>query len=418
MKKVFTIMRWEYLERARSRIFLVSLVLMPVLMLSIGILPGLLAGRELARLKVIGVADMTGQLARSVAEHLESLRNDSGEPLYVVRLLAQEPPGDIAALRSEADSLVYAGDLEGYCLLEGRAGGGYLAEYRSLSAGDFLISERLREFLKGVTVEDTLSRLGLDPSVLAWLDASAEVSLVKLSGNGGEERYDEEGFIRIFFSAYVYLMMLFFMIVSSGQLLVRSVIEEKSNRIVEVLVSSCTPTELMAGKILGLSGLGLTQMLVWGTIAFLISYSLSFDLFRGTEMFLLLIYFVLGYLLYAGIFIAFGSPVTTEHEAQQVTGYLTMILVIPLVLTVPAMQNPTAQWIQVLTYIPLLTPTMMGLRLTLGNPPAMEIAVTIVILLLSIYLTMVVAGRIFRVAILATGKRPGMREIVSWIRGT
>ncbi len=102
--------------------------------------------------------------------------------------------------------------------------------------------------------------LGLDPAVLRELDVHLDVHMVKVASGGERE---DGGFEKVFFSAYVFMMMLFLLIITSGQMLVRSVIEEKSNRIVEVLVSSCSPTELMAGKVLGLSALGLTQMAFW-----------------------------------------------------------------------------------------------------------------------------------------------------------
>jgi ABC-2 type transport system permease protein len=128
------------------------------------------------------------------------------------------------------------------------------------------------------------------------------------------------------------------------------------------------------------------------------------------------VYFILGYLLYAAIFIAAGSPLTTEQEAQQVTSYLMLILVLPIMLAIPAMQTPDALWLRVLTYVPLLTPTMMALRIPIQTPPAWEIGLTVVLLLLTIYTAMVTAGRIFRIGILSTGKTPALREILQWAR--
>jgi ABC-2 type transport system permease protein len=194
------------------------------------------------------------------------------------------------------------------------------------------------------------------------------------------------------------------------------VIEEKSNRIVEVLVSSCSATELMAGKVFGLSGLGFTQIAFWTIVGLVISLGFGITLVSFGHALLLIVYFVLGYLFYAAIFIGFGSPVTTEQEAQQVTSYLVIILILPLVLALPALQNPNAGWIKVFTYIPLLTPTMMALRIPIQTPSAWEIIATIVLMLISIYVAMVAAGRIFKIAILATGKRPRFGEILTWAR--
>jgi ABC-2 type transport system permease protein len=240
-----------------------------------------------------------------------------------------------------------------------------------------------------------------------------DVKPVKLSQTGEKESGD---FVTVFFSAYVPLMMLFFLILTSGQLLVRSMLEEKSNRIVEVLVSSVAPTDLMAGKVLGLSALGFTQIGFWGLIALALTLHFSISVFPIVQVILLLIYFALGYLLYAAIFIGLGSPLTTEQEAQQVTSYLVIVVVLPLALAIPAIQNPGSTLMKVLSFIPLLTPTMMTLRISIQIPSAWEIVGTIVLMAGSIYVCMVAAGRIFRIAVLSTGKRPSVKEVLRWAR--
>jgi ABC-2 type transport system permease protein len=131
---------------------------------------------------------------------------------------------------------------------------------------------------------------------------------------------------------------------------------------------------------------------------------------------LLIIYFVLGYLFYAAVFIGAGSPLTTEQEAQQVTSYLVMILILPIALAFPAMQNPDATWLRVLTFIPFLTPTMMALRIPIQMPSPWEILATMLLMVVSIFFAMVAAGRIFRIAILSTGKSPKLAEIFRWAK--
>jgi ABC-2 type transport system permease protein len=214
-------------------------------------------------------------------------------------------------------------------------------------------------------------------------------------------------------------MAMFFLIFTSGQLLVRSVLEEKSNRIIEVLISSCSPSELMVGKVLGLSAMGLTQMGFWAIVALAVFARFGSSVLPPADHLLLMaVYFVLGYLLYSAIFITVGTPVTTEQEAQQVNSYLVLFVVLPVALVVPVMQHPEATWVKVLTYIPLLTPTFMALRIPVQMPSPVEIIASIVLLVVATYVMMIVAGRIFRVAILATGKRPSLREVLAWARGS
>ncbi len=131
---------------------------------------------------------------------------------------------------------------------------------------------------------------------------------------------------------------------------------------------------------------------------------------------LLLLYFVLGYLLYAALFVAAGSPVSTEQEAQQITSYLSLTLVLPIALALPVMQNPNSFLVRVLTYVPLMTPTMMAMRIPIHMPSSFEIISTLALLALSAIVMMWVAGKIFRVAILAYGKRPSLRELLRYLR--
>jgi ABC-2 type transport system permease protein len=199
--------------------------------------------------------------------------------------------------------------------------------------------------------------------------------------------------------------------------LVRSVLEEKSNRIIEVLVSSCTPSELMAGKMLGLSAMSLTQAGFWAIMALAVLARVGRDALPPAEQLLLMVvYFVLGYLFYSAVFIALGTPVTTEQEAQQINGYLVLFVILPVALVLPVMEHPTADWVKALTFIPLLTPTFMALRIPVQMPSTAEIVGSAVVLAISTYFMMIVAGRIFRVAILATGKRPSLAELVRWVR--
>jgi ABC-2 type transport system permease protein len=131
---------------------------------------------------------------------------------------------------------------------------------------------------------------------------------------------------------------------------------------------------------------------------------------------LLLAFFVLGYLFYAAIFVAAGSPLSTEQEAQQVTSYLMLIFIIPLIIALPVMQDPNTTLVSVLTFIPLLTPTMMALRIPIQMPSATEIIGSMLVLGLSTVFMMWAAAKIFRTAILAYGKRPSIKEIISLLK--
>ena len=201
----------------------------------------------------------------------------------------------------------------------------------------------------------------------------------------------------------------------TGQMLIRSMIEEKSSRIIEILVSSCSPQELMAGKIFGLSFLGLVQIALWVFIGICAFISFNLDV-AFDNLFLILIYFLLGYLLYSAIFVSVGSICSTEQGAQQLISCVSIILIIPLVISSSMEQDPNSFLVKVLTYIPLFTPPVMIMRIPVIVPPIWEIIASILILLLSIWLTIWVGGKIFRMGILVYGKRPSLKELVRWMR--
>lgn len=412
MKKVLVVALWEYLEKVKSKAFVVSLILTPLIMVVMTVLPSLFARQEEDVTKVIGVIDRSGVVGPALADRLaKEYRLPDGQPRYLVDWV--QGGEDYAAERRRMDDRVTGGEIEGYVIVGGDLTADSVVEYRSANVGDFRVLHRIEESLRRVLTEQRLAARGFDPALLEQIRFPLDMKPIKLSASGKEE---EGGFEKTFFSAYLFLMMLFFLILTSGQLLVRSVIEEKSNRIVEVLVSSCSPTQLMSGKVLGLSALGFTQIGFWALIAAALSSQTGMFLIDPGHALLLVLYFVLGYLFYAAIFIAFGSPVTTEQEAQQVNGYLVMLLVLPIALAFPVVQNPDAGWIRILTFIPFLTPTMMALRIPVQTPSGEEILGTVVVMILSIYAAMWAAGRIFRIAILSTGKRPSIREVIRWVR--
>lgn len=414
MNKMFVVARWEYLEKVKSKAFLIGLFLTPIIMVLMGVLPGLLADKEDEETKVIGLIDARGEIAPLLIERMERYKLSNGQPNYLLRPLGVGKNADIAAATREADERVEDGELDGYVVLGANASSDTVVEYHSKGAGDLRLIGRLEENLRTIFSERKLLARGIDPGILDEMRAPVQLRTVKISPTGERE---ETSFLKTFFSAYVFIMAMFFLIFTSGQLLVRSVLEEKSNRIIEVLVSSCTPSELMAGKVLGLSAMGLTQVGFWAIVALAIFARVGTDVLPPAEQLLLMVvYFVLGYLFYSAIFIAFGTPVTTEQEAQQLNGYLVLFVILPVALVLPVMQHPNATWVKVLTYIPLLTPTFMALRIPVQMPSVFEIVASALLLAASTYVMMVVAGRIFRVAILATGKRPSFAELVRWVR--
>jgi ABC-2 type transport system permease protein len=410
--KALRVALWEFGEKVKSKAFLISLVLMPVIMITFGILPGLLASRPDQKATVIGVIDGTGKIVGSLAKKLdEKYKLPNGQPNYVLKNL--DVKGTVAEMKSEANRMVTGGNIDGYFYFPPAVFDSGEVEYRSENVSNFKIQERFSRTIEEVIAENRFIRQGLDPALIRKILTSVDVKSIKVSEKGEEK---ESGFLETFFSGYIAIMMLLFLVMTSGQLLIRSVVEEKSNRVIEVLLSSCSAQDLMVGKILGLSCLGIVQVLLWGLIGLAVSLKFGMHLFAAENLMLSLVYFILGYLFYSAIFVAAGSPVTTEQEAQHITTYVSLLLVFPMVIAIPVMENANSLWIKVLSFVPVLTPTLMILRILVQMPKAWEIFGTIALLAVSAIVMMWAAGKIFRTAILSYGKKPTIPELIRWIQ--
>jgi ABC-2 type transport system permease protein len=413
MKKALAVGRWEYIEKVKSKAFLISLFLTPMIMTGMFVIPTLLASRPDTESKIVGIIDPSEQVAAPLSRLLEQrFRLPNGQPNYLLREIPVDGSNILAAKRL-ADSMITTEAMEGCLIIDRDYLNDSVFEYRSTNVGDIRLTEQLSETVREFVRKNRLSAKGLDPKFIQELTKPLTLRTIKITKSGKEE---ESGFTQIFFTGYIFMMMMFILVLTTGQILVRSMLEEKSNRVVEVLLSSCSANDLMFGKIIGLSALGLTQMLFWVAIGLVVSLKMGTVLLPLPLIILSLLYVVLGYLLYAGIFVAMGAPVSTEQDAQQITTYLMLILFIPIFLAFSIAQTPNSTLIRVLSYIPLLTPSLMIMRISIQLPSPGELIATLIILAVSGIVMMRIAGKIFRTTILFTGKRPNMRELIQFIR--
>lgn len=412
-RKALHVARWEFIERVKTKSFIIGLLLTPAIMALFAVGPAMLQDTLAdADAQVIAVYDGTGVVIDSLeAGLLRGPRLDNGKPKY--RIERVEAAGRaLPVIKADLDSALLRSRISAVLVIPPDALDSHAVEYRSLNVSDIESISRLERRVSDIISEFKISHAGLDPAKVDELTRSTGMRTVRISEAGEEE----SGFLESFGLSYVFLIMLMIMILTSGQMLVRSLVEEKSNRIIEILISSCSPMDLMFGKILGISLLGIVQVLFWALIGSVLVLAVDLSNLPLDNIWLMVLYFLLGFLLYAALFVAFGSLASTEQEAQQMTGYLTMLLMLPIIIAFMATQSPNNPVLVGLTMIPLLTPQMMFMRLPITTPPAWEIALSLLILVLSIVAVTWVAGKIFRVGILLTGKRPNIDEIFRWIR--
>jgi ABC-2 type transport system permease protein len=410
LKKIFAVARWEFVEKVKTRSFVISLILTPIIILTFSVIPALLANEESESTKVIGVIATEGNYFKGIRNFLEQYTIGNHQPSYVIVNLYKERI-EFSELKRIADSILIKGNIEGYLMIY--PGDSPAVEYRSMQSGNLRDIKRLEKAFNHVKYYNSLASTGLDSAVINSALSDTELKEVKLDEYGSES---ETGFLEVFFTSLIFIVLLAFLILSSGGMLIRSLVEEKSNRLIEILVSSCTPGELLTGKILGLSSLALMQILIWTLIGLALTGNHLAPVTSLNNLLPMFIYFLLGFLLYTALFVGIGSIVTTEQEAQQVSGYLSLILFLPMIFAVSTIQNPDSSMVKVLTYIPLTTPTIMLLKFNIKPVPVSEIIGTISLMLVSILFTIWFSAKIFKIGILSYGKMPSFKELFQWIK--
>lgn len=325
------------------------------------------------------------------------------------------------------NGLIGAGELFAYFVIgpdpvNGNAGFKYVSRN--------LTDDELRDWFSDMASEairtKRLAQEEIDPGVARWIQEPARFEVRKVSEAGEETEVGMRDMLRQW-SPVAFVYLLWISVFSISQMLLTNTVEEKSNRTIEVLLSSVSPLQLMSGKIAGIAATGLTVVGSW--ILFFVAGTKIVPLFLdapptvdlsvlATDPVLLgsfIAYFLLGFLLYAAILVGIGSVVNTIKEAQNLTMPVTLLLFVPLLAMIPIGRDPNGLLAKVLSYVPPFTPFVMMNRAA-APPTLVEYVVTTVLLVVSIAVAMWAAAKVFRIGILLTGKPPKPSEILRWIR--
>ncbi|MQY56894.1 hypothetical protein GH140_01700, partial [bacterium] len=294
-------------------------------------------------------------------------------------------------------------------------------EYVSQHTTDFEKLGELSGALNSVIIEKRLKKEGLDPQKISQFIRRVRLTPIKVTKKG-----EEKDTMGTFWVSYFLALIIYMAIFMYGSIIMRGVIEEKSSRVVEVILSSIRPFQLMLGKILGIGAVGLTQFSIWAVFGFAATQFSKSIIPVGAEFSLVsipayifiyfVVFFILGYFLYATFYAAVGSMVNSEKEAQQLVMPITMFLILPLLLLIFIIRSPDSALSVGLSLFPLFAPIIMMLRVSVLLPPFIQIAAAIVLLILAVLLMAWLAAKIYRVGILMYGKRPKFGEIIRWVR--
>lgn len=443
MRKTFAVFKREYLQTVKKKSFIVMTILSPFLMLALSVIPGLLVQTGMGG-KRVAVVDGTGRLSGVFTpQNVDSLASLVANSEELGPLAGGAAPAQLSLAVDYTDARA---DIEGATknalahlagtgVPEGKGVDGVLVipatafddpssrlTYYSRAAADMLTQDRLGRLVNRAVQRERLTARGLDPGAIESLMRGLRVDPIQLSRSGEVRKGGElDAVAALIFGALLFIPMLMY-----GMEVMRGILQEKGDRVVEILISAMSPMELLSGKILGLAAVGLTQVAVWMSMGLVAaSYVGAMALAAGVDLGKLLrlslvpyfvAFYLLGYMVYVCVYAVAGAIANSEKEAQQAMAPVMMVVMAPWFLLGPILLNPESTLTTVLSLIPLFTPVLMFLRILLADPPFWQIALSIVLTSAMVYGMFWLTAKIFRLGILSYGKRPTVRELWQWVR--
>lgn len=439
MDKILAVIRREFLERVRTRAFILGTVLVPLMMFAFGYLPTLLLQKDTrsrAMVLVDGTSDGSGPAVEQALRALTLRAGDGTQPRYLLERVPAE--GGVEHLRDSLIQRIGTGTaeepgLDGVLILTDESVTRGRVSYYGSNVASFADMRALDRALEPVLRAKRLARLGADSATVAAAAIglsleSNKVTKGKLTGESGESS---------FFLAYITSFVMYLSLIMYGIQVMGAVLEEKSNRIVEVLVSSLTPFQLLLGKVVGVAGAGLVQLAIWGGASFYISsilarpatpsgveqvavdgtrQSFSMPNISPELIGVILLFFLLGFLLYSALYAAVGAMCSTQQETQQAAQPVTIVLAVGFIMVFSMINDPSSTLAKTLSFVPFFAPMVIPVRYALSPLPALEVLGAALSTAVGMVAVVWVAARIYRVGILSYGKRPTFAEIWRWVR--
>lgn len=445
MTKFLAVVKREYVQRVRAKIFVLVTILAPLIMLFFGLAPALIFNIRVGGPVRIAVVDQTGKvfqgLKNALSNNDEELNRSAqlteNRNINASERASQLPNRDdqrfeleevrqgaraLSDIRRELDSRTNSGNLSGYLVLPSDLLHDGRPQFFGRKSGDVFTSSALQRTLSRVVREQRLADANIDSRTIQQLSRPVQLDTIRI-GDQGDEKDSGQGFTLILGSAFLmYLSILMY-----GQVVLGAVIEEKETRIAEILFSSVRPFTLMVGKLVGVALVALTQLAIWAlAFALLTAFGVNAARARGIPaqvpnvpfiyLFYFAVFFLLGYFLYSTVYALVGSMVTTAQEGGQLAMPILLLLVVGFMLFVPVSKSPDSSFAFWISMVPLFAPVTMLVRIVTQTPPFWQIALSFGIGVATIILVTWIAGRIYRVGMLMQGKRASIPEVWRWVR--
>jgi ABC-2 type transport system permease protein len=453
MRKLLVIIKREYLARVRTKAFLITTILLPLFVVASAVVPGLLFSLKSGGATRLAVVDETGKLFAPVREALltsgdvdeegessvprtqlpargmpdanneEQMRQMGkamGQRFEIEQVQTQGRSLD--EIRNGLDARVRGNQLDAYLVLpadvlapEGKA------EYRARNLGDVITTSQVRHALRRAVIEERMRDANIDPLRVRELSKEIQMDAFAASAGAGKDTGGSFG-LALGVGLFTYMIILLY-----GQMLLSSVVEEKTTRISEVLFSSVKPFQLMTGKLIGVSLAGLTQLAIWLLaflllttfgVAMLASRGMNFTMPHVPAIFFIfaVVYFLVGFFMYGTLYVLVGSMVTTEREGGQMAMPVIFLSVVSIYMTFPIIRSPSSPLAFWVSIAPFFSPVTMLVRIVTETPPLWQIALSLAVGIASILFLTWVAARIYRTGMLMYGKSASIPEVLRWVR--
>ncbi|HEY3706240.1 MAG TPA: ABC transporter permease [Terracidiphilus sp.] len=412
MRNLLLVAKREYLEQIRGRAFRITTILVPALF---GVLIGvmILAGRSASGAKHIVIASNDAALADAVRTQFLAHDQSKSQIDVLAPVTLAERPGLIDQVKVKS--------IDGFLWIDAPVGKNPTAIYESQTSGDFITNARLGSSLNHALVRRRLAASGIQSENVDDLLKDVDIDTRTVNKQGKEVKSNA---MSSFWKGYAMAILLSMTTMIYGMNVARSIIQEKTSRIFEVMLATAKPSDLLAGKLIGIGAVGLTQIGIWVVAAIAIGGSVAATMLSGqmdmhfswVEGVSFPAYFVLGYLLYASLFAGLAASCETEQELQMYTPLAALPIWLSFALIVLVMNNPNSLLSVAASLFPATAPIIMMLRIGSEIPPFWQFAASFGIMILSIWGVLWVSSRLYRVGILMYGKRATLPELVRWLR--
>ena len=441
MRKFFAVVKREYIQRVRTKFFVVATILGPVMMAAFTIVPALMFGIKAGGPTRIAIVDQTGKMYDRVARELTKDRSaasdapaqDPAQPPQLtggtkerVKQGGNSVQGNFAVeevrlegrsldeVRRELDARVSKKDLDGYIILPPNLLKDEQPEFSARNTADVFTQSRIENSISRAVRSQRMVENGIDEKRVEKM--SEPVSL-KTTGAGGQESKGESSFYLVFgLGLLIYMSVLLY-----GQFVLGAVIEEKETRIAEILFSSMRSFPLMMGKLIGVSLVALTQLGIWamaflGISVWAAGSSIAIPHISPVLFLYFVLYFLMGYFIYATVYAVVGSMVTTTQEGGQLALPVVLMLVAGFYLSFSIIRSPNSSLAFWASLFPFFAPITMLVRIVTETPPLWQIVLSLAIEVATVVGLMWVASRIYRVGMLMTGKKATIPEVWRWVK--